>query len=418
MNPELSAVPNPVAAAARVKVFGVGSAGVALLRALDFAGADQVAVDTDAASLATFSGAEKILLETKVLRGLGTGGDPERGRELAEAHYAQLKSACAGAEVIFVFAGLGGGAGTGIAPVLARAANDAGALALAFVTLPFECEGSRRQAQARAGLELLKAAADGVIALPCQKVAPLIDANTSLLDTFKATTQILLEGARGVWRLLTQRGLIPLHFADLNALLRDRHAECWFAAVQASGPARASDVVTQLCAHPMMDGGEVIAQAESAVVSLVGGPDLSLADVNGITEQLQQRNPRLHLMLGAVVEEQFRERLSLTLIATRSVTNATAEEENELLRQATTRKPAARTPAPVATPMAESSPPASARPTSVKSTRNRKNVDRMRQGQLPLDIVNKSRFDKTEATILNGEDLDVPTYIRRGVALN
>ncbi len=137
-----------------MKIFGVGSAGVTMLDTLngkDFAGAGFVAVNTDAASLAASSAAVKIQLETKLLRGLGTGGDPERGRALAEEQFATLKSACEGADVVFILAGLGGGAGTGISPVLARAAKETGALVLAFVTLPFACEGNRRQRLAQQG---------------------------------------------------------------------------------------------------------------------------------------------------------------------------------------------------------------------------------------------------------------------------
>jgi len=136
------------ATAPAVKIFGVGSAGVAMLDTLngrDFAGAGFVAVNTDASSLASSSAAVKIQLETKLLRGLGTGGDPERGRAIAEEQFATLKTACEGADVVFVIAGLGGGAGSGISAVLARAAKEAGALVLAFVTLPFVCEGNRRQ---------------------------------------------------------------------------------------------------------------------------------------------------------------------------------------------------------------------------------------------------------------------------------
>jgi cell division protein FtsZ len=246
-------------------------------------------------------------------------------------------------------------------------------------------------------------------------VAALIDPNLSLLDTFKTTTQILLDGARGVWRLLTHRGLIPLHFADLCAVLRERHAESWFAAVEAAGPERANAVVEKLFAHPVMDGGAVLAQSEAALVSLMGGPDLSLADMNRVMEQIKQRNPRAQLMLGAVVDEQFRDRLALTVIATRGAAQ-TAAAEAELPRPAATRKPASRNSSSTPALIPDSADPA--RPASAKNPRSRKAADRLRQTQLPLDIVNKSRFDKTEATILNGEDLDVPTFIRRGVALN
>ena len=151
------------ATARAIKIFGVGGGGVILNDALnheEFSGAAFAAIDTDAASLAASSAAMKIHLESKLLRGLGTGGDPERGRALAEEQFSTLKSACEGAKVVLIIAGLGGGAGSGISPVLARAAKETGALVLAFVTLPFVCEGNRRQQQAQQGLEQLKSAAD------------------------------------------------------------------------------------------------------------------------------------------------------------------------------------------------------------------------------------------------------------------
>ena len=177
-----------------VKIFGVGSAGVSLLDTLDggeFAGAGFAAVNTDASSLAASSAPVKIHLETKLMRGLGTGGDPERGRAIAEEQFATLKAACEGVDVILIVAGLGGGAGSGISPVLARAAKETGALVLAFVTLPFLCEGNRRQQQAQQSLEQLKSVADGVICLPNQKAFKLIDENTSVLDTFRITGGLL-----------------------------------------------------------------------------------------------------------------------------------------------------------------------------------------------------------------------------------
>ena len=423
--------------AVRVKIFGIGTAGVAMLEPMsrgDFAGAGFVAVNADATSLAASSAPEKIHLETKVLRGLGTGGDPDRGRELAEAHVAQFKTSCAGLDAVFIVAGLGGGAGTGIAPVLARVAKEAGALVLAFVTLPFDCEGNRRQTQALAGLEELKAAADGVICLPCQKIIKLLDENTSLLDTFTTTTQLLLEGARGVWRLLTFKGLIPLHFADLCTLLRYRHAESCFAAVEAAGTTRSRDAVEKLFAHPMLEAGAALAGAEAALVSIVGGPDLTLADVNRVMEQIKEQCPRAQVMMGAVVDEKFRDHLALTVIATRNMAQGenksptirlkapvgndeSPEFETELLRHSGTKKSSSRHMAPPPNLSADQREALLARQIG-RGGRLRKSASRTRQMPLPLEIVSKSRFDKTEATIHNGEDLDVPTYLRRGVALN
>jgi cell division protein FtsZ len=419
-----------------VKVFGVGTAGVAMLEMghADFAGAQFAVVNADSSSLGASCAPEKIHLETKMLRGLGTGGDPERGRELAEAHFAQLKSACAGMDVVFIVAGLGGGAGTGIAPVLARAAKEAGALSLAFVTLPFDCEGNRRQAQAADGLAHLKAAADGVISLPCQTVLKLIDENTSVVDTFKTTAQLLLDGARGVWRLITHKGMIQIHFTDLCAMLRDRHAESCFAAVEAAGQTRSRDAVEKLFAHPMLNGNAALAETDTVLVSILGGPDLTMAEVNRVMEQIKAQCPRAQVMMGAVVDEKFREHLAVTLIASRKPAAEKSEDrmtrtdpaltdedspgfETELLKSPVPKKSGARFTPPPPSLSAEQRQEILTKQ-SGKGGRGRKAAERMRQQQLALEIVSKSRFDKTEATIHNGEDLDIPTYIRRGVALN
>ena len=419
-----------------VKIFGVGTAGVSMLESMshgDFTGASFAVVNADASSLAASAAPEKIHLETKMLRGLGTGGDPERGRELAEAHLAQLKSSCMGVDAVFIVAGLGGGAGTGIAPVLARAAKEAGALVLAFVTLPFDCEGNRRQALAGEGLAHLKAAADGVICLPCQKVLKLIDENMSVVDTFKTTTQLLLEGARGVWRLLAHRGLIQIHFTDLCAMLRDRHAESCFAAVEAAGTTRSRDVVEKLFAHPMLDGGAALADAEAALVSIIGGPDLTMSEIHRVMEQVKEQCPRAQVIMGAAVDEKFRDHLALTVIATRRAVipaknlpantspTAVATESPEFDTESLPPTPRKRSSAHLTPPLPELSVEQREQilaGSGGRSRRGRKAGSRLHQPQLQLEIVSKSRFDKTEATIHNGQDLDVPTYIRRGVALN
>ena len=409
-----------------IRVFGVGSAGVALLETLnrdEFAGAGFVAVNTDATSLAGSTVALKIHLETKLLRGLGTGGDPERGRAIAEEQFATLKTACEGADVVLIVAGLGGGAGSGITPVVARAAKETGALVLAFVTLPFVCEGNRRQQQAQLGLGQLKTVADGVICLPCQKTFKLIDENTSVLDTFRITGRLLVEGVRGVWQLLTRPGLIQIHFDDLCALVRNRHSESAFASVEASGPARSREVVEKLINHPLLDEGRVLAESDAVLVSMMGGKDLTMAEVGRVMEQINRHCERAQIIMGAAVDEAMKTRLSVTIIAAKQTgtaptveTPAVADPDSEEPAGVRT---AGRTPlrCPPATPSltAEQREQALARH---GSGRGRKAASRMRQAQLPLAIISKGRFDKSEPTIHKGEDLDIPTYIRRGVALN
>lgn len=425
-----------------IKVFGVGGAGINLVEQMLKTGMGDVrfaVLNTDDRSLAKSTAPEKISLENRLLRGLGTGGDPDLGRVAVEEQAAVLKKLCTGLDVVFIVTGLGGGTGTGGSPLLAQVAREAGALVLAFVTLPFDCEGARRQAQARLGLEQLKAAADGVICLPNQKVFKLIDANTSVIETFNITNELLADGVRGIWRLLTRTGLIDIHFADLCAVVRGRHAESCFATAEATGTNRAREVVEKLLAHPMLEDGHTLGEAGAILVSVTGGHDLTMAEVNRVMEQIAQQCEHAEVTLGAAIDEAFAGRLAVTLVATNrheleAAENrlaATQAEEQDNARDAATA-------AGLETPFLDSSrtsrppsrliaPPPSPTPEAVDqllkrkgagSSRQRRTAAKMRQCQLPLEIVSKGRFDKSEPTIHNGEDLDIPTYIRRGMALN
>ena len=413
-----------------VKVVGVGGGGITVMELMRKSGLPEVsfaAVETDAQSLAASTATEKVHLETQLLRGLGTGGDPDRGRALAEEQLPKLKAVCEGADVVFILAGLGGGAGTGISPVLARAAKEAGALALGFVTTPFECECGHRRRVAQHGLMELKSSADGVICLPNQKVFKMIDENTSVLETFKITNDYLADGVRGVWRLLMHKGLLEIHFADLAALLRDRHAESSFAVAEAMGPTRSREVMDKLLAHPMLDGGQMLGESDAVLVSLIGGRDLTMAEINRVMEQLNRQCEHAQVIMGAAIDEAFSERLAVTLIATRknpehasegTGARASAEElDQQLLSQTATARPGSRFVPPPPTLPSDQVQELFARQ-GRGGSRQRKHPSRLRQTQLPLEIISKGRFDKSEPTIHKGEDLDVPTYLRRNVALN
>ena len=431
MNTELQ--PQPAVAASRqtlrVRLIGIGNAGINVMEQLatESPGLALAAVNTDPSSVNGSSAADKLHLETRPLRGLGTGGDPERGRALAEENLPRLKALCEGMDVVFILAGLGGGAGTGISPVVARAAKECGALALGFVTTPFECEGNRRQRLALQGLEELKEAADGVICLPNEKVCKLIDENTSVLDTFKLSNRLLAEGARGVWHLLTHPGLIEIHFEELSALIREQHSESCFGVADAMGATRSREVLDQLLAHPLLEGGAALAESETVLVSLMGGPDLTMAEVNRVMEQLRQKCGRAQLLMGAAIDEGFRERLAVTIIAARTRPEPEAQVsraadrseglENQLLKDAPGHRSNSRfvAPPPALTPERFER---IRKEQGVGASRGRKSSSKLRQSQLPLEIISKGRFDKSEPTIHKGEDLDVPTYIRRGMSLN
>ncbi|HYG21602.1 MAG TPA: cell division protein FtsZ [Verrucomicrobiae bacterium] len=418
----------------RIKVFGVGNAGLNILEHVMKSCATRAefaSVNTDNVSLLGSSAPEKISLESRLMRGLGTGGDPERGRAAAEQNVAVLKAACTGVDVVFIVTGLGGGAGSGISPVLARTAREAGALVLAFATLPFDCEGNRRHQQARASLHELKSAADGVLCLPNQKLFKLIDENATVLETFRLSNELVSEGACGMARLVLSKGLIEIHFADLCDFLRERQGESCYATAEGAGATRSREVVDKLLVHPMLDSGKALAEASAVLVSVVAGTDLTMAEINRVMEHINGKCTHAEVIMGAAVDPGFADRMSVTLVAVRRAAPAELRPQAEAEAPATAR--ATEMPfdtqlhrASTARPQSRFVPPPPAmspeRMEQLASTqagsRGRKSAPRLRQTQLPLEIVSKGRFDKSEPTIHKGEDLDVPTYIRRGIALN
>lgn len=422
----------------RIRVIGVGGAGCSIaermMRDEEFAGASFAVINTEKVELAKSFAKDKLHLECKMLRGLGTGGDPALGRVAAQEKLEEIQAYCADFDVVFVVAGLGGGAATGAAPIIAKAAKDAGALVVGFAMLPFELEGGRRVKQGRYGLEMLKAAADGVICLPNQKIFKLIDENTSIVETFKRTNGLLIDGIRSLWRLMTRTGLIDIHFSDLCAVVRGRHAESHFASAEAEGANRARKAIDKLLAHPLLDGGRGLDEAGAVLVSLEGGSDMTMADVNAVMKEINRRCEHANVVFGAAVDEQFAERLRITLVVTRR--DARDEEEadethgaavggsgvqsemmdTEFINNKSTPRPKSRLVPP---------PPEMSEEKKQELMKKSKGMNgagpqlgKFRQATLPLEIVSKGRFDKTEPTIHNGEDLDVPTYIRRGVGLN
>ncbi len=427
-----------------LKVVGVGGAGLQAaahmagsgLSGLAFAG-----VHTDARMLAQSGLPQKLLLGAALTRGLGAGGDPDIGRAAAEAETERLAALCGDADLLIIVAGLGGGTGSGAAPILARAAREKGALVLALVALPFDFEGRRREQQARLALRQLKTAADAVICLPNQKVAGLIDEKTTLQDAFVITNEMLAGGVRGIWRLLTRQGLINVDFADLCRVVRGRHAESCFATAEAAGENRVREVADQLLASPLLESGRLLAEADAVLVSIAGGTDLTLKEVSQMMEQINRLCEVAQVIMGAVVDPAFNDRLAVTLVAAKRSEPETEPEAAAGLVRPEPEPPAAEFPVSPDPSGAETTPSAFGErhpsrfaapppeltreqavtllaPSGRGTSRQRKKAARMRQELLPLDVISKGRFEKSEPTIHRGEDLDTPTYIRRGVALN
>jgi cell division protein FtsZ len=363
-------------------------------------------------------------------------------RAAAEADTQALSELCAGADLIVVVAGLGGGTGSGAAPVLARVAREQGALVLGLVVLPFEFEGQRRQHQAQLALRQLKTAADAVICLPNQKVSNLIDEKTTLIETFRIANDLLGQGLAGLWRLITREGLINVDFADLCRVVRGRQAESCFATAEAMGEARSREVMDRLLSSPLLDQGRLLAEADAVLVSLVGGADLTLKEVNLVMEQLNRVCEHAQVIMGAAIDATLVDRIGLTVVATkrtapepeRGAGNApmtadpppptaefpTSDDDpsfGERRDGAANDRPAPRYVPPPLQLTPEQAEQILARQERPGGRRRRRSAG-MRQELLPLEVVSKGRFAKSEPTVYRGEDLDTPSYVRKGMALN
>jgi cell division protein FtsZ len=423
-----------------IKLIGLGGAGggaVARLLADGRTAIPTLVADTDERRLRGWQAPETLLLGARRWRGLGAGGDPECGCEAAEQEVERLRGFCTGADLVLITAGLGRGTGTGAAPVVARVARQTGALVLGIVTLPFDFEGARCQRQAQAGLRRLRAEADAVFCLPSQRLLQLSSAPVSAMDSFAALHGLLAEAVRSFHRLLTQPGLMRVSLAALCAVLRDRHAEGGFARIEAQGERRVHEVAEQITSHPWLEGGQVFARAGAVVVSIVAGPDLTLAEVETVMAPIHERCGEAPVLVGVAEDPTFQQRLAVTVIVSRSAAQPSQDLPQERTADAAASAPAPTAsetefdteffqPSPVPRPAPRLVPPPPELSDAQKQqllARQRRAASkgagpRMKQILLPLEITSKGRFAKSEPTIHRGEDLDVPTYIRRGVVLN
>jgi cell division protein FtsZ len=417
-----------------LKVIGVGGAGgaaVELMARSEMTGLQFAWVHTNGRVLQQRPVEQKLLLGFERTHGLGTGGDPEFARIIAQQETEQLKSLCLDADLVFIVAGMGGGTGTGVSPIIASAAKEAGALVLCLVTLPFEFEGPRRLRQAQLGLQQLRNASDAVICLPNSKVCKTIDENTTILDAFRLSDSLLAQAVRGIWQMITCSGLIKVDFAYLYSVIRGRHAESSFSNSEARGENRSREVVERLLSSPLLDQGKALSEADAVLVSLLGGPDMTISDVNKVMEQINRRIENGHVVMGAAIDENFTGRIALTVIASRhgkphstapqesvsetnriSKADPSAELDTSFFESAPQPRPASRfvPPPPASTPEKTQQ--------LLQSSGRRKTASKWKQELLALEIVSRGRFEKSQPTVHRGADLDVPTYIRRGIPLN
>ena len=326
---------------AKIKVVGVGGAGGnAVNRMVEsgFSGVDFVAVNTDAQALECSLAHRTVQIGTELTHGLGSGGNPEIGRRAVEENADAVAEAIAGADMVFVAAGMGGGTGTGASPVVAKMARKSGALVVAVATKPFQFEGQYRMRQAVEGLEALKAEVDTAIVIPNQRLLAVASKNTPIREAFRIADDVLLRATKGVSDLITVPGLVNLDFADVRSVMTGM-GDAVMGTGLSNGKNRSVEAAQQAISSPLLEDAS-IAGAQGVLVNVTGGPDLTLHEINEAALVINEAiGAETNMIFGAVIDDALKDQVMITVIATgiHGPKKAAAEEKPSRKQEASTR---------------------------------------------------------------------------------
>jgi cell division protein FtsZ len=308
----------PPMTGARIKVIGVGGGGGnAVNRMIEagIEGIDFLVANTDLQALKRSRAPIKIQLGGKLTKGLGAGANPEVGRNAALEDTEKIIEALEGADMVFVTTGLGGGTGTGAAPIIASLATELNALTVAVVTKPFHFEGKRRMEQSEQGLRELRECVDTVITIPNERLLGTVDRTVSLQDSFKLADDVLRQAVQGISDLITVPGLINLDFADVKSIMQGM-GMALMGAGRASGEDRALKATQQAISSPLLEEA-TIEGAKGVLINITGGPDLTLYEVNEASSIIREAaDVNANIIFGAVIDESMRDEMKITVIAT------------------------------------------------------------------------------------------------------
>ena len=303
---------------ARIKVIGVGGGGgnaVNTMIAGKLTGVDFIVANTDAQAIEANRATVKIQLGEQVTKGLGAGANPDVGRRAAMEDEAKLREYLTGADMIFITAGMGGGTGTGGAPVIAKIAREVGALTVGVVTKPFVFEGKKRMRQADEGIMDLKANVDTLIVIPNQRLLSIAARTTTMLEAFHRADDILLQAVRGISDLIITPGLINLDFADVRTVMAEMGLALMGAAT-AQGENRAVEAAQKAISSPLLEDISIHG-ARGLLINITGGPDLGLHEVNEAATMIQEEaHDDANIIFGAVIDERMKDEIRVTVIAT------------------------------------------------------------------------------------------------------
>lgn len=365
---------------ARIKVIGCGGGGsnaVNRMIAGGVKGVEFITLNTDAQALQLSSADIKLQIGEKLTRGLGAGANPEIGKKAAEESRDLIENALRGADMVFVTAGMGGGTGTGAAPVVAEIAKEMGALTVGVVTRPFSFEGRKRSTQGELGISALKEKVDTLIVIPNDRLLEIVDKNTPMLEAFREADNILRQGVQGISDLIAVPGLINLDFADVKTIMTERGSALMGIGV-GSGENRAAEAARRAISSPLLETS--IDGARGVLMNITGGTNLSLYEVNEAADIVSSAaDPDVNMIFGAVINEDLKNELVVTVIATgfeHSQANSVARRPQQ--QTVTTNN----------------------RPTPISNTNN--NASRAKEEE----------DDKSFFSMSNLDNLDIPAFLR------
>ena len=302
---------------ATIKVIGVGGAGNNAVDRMIEAGirnVDFISVNTDKQALDRSKANSKIQIGEKLTRGLGAGANPDIGSQAAEESKAEIAEVLKGADMVFITAGMGGGTGTGAAPIVASTARQLGILTIVVVTKPFTFEGKKRLAQAEKGVNSLKGEVDSLVVIPNDKLLQVIDRKTSMVEAFRMADDVLRQGVQGISDLISVSGLINLDFADVKKIMIDQGMAHMGIGV-ASGENRAEDAAKQAIQSPLLE--TTIEGARGIIISITGGSDMGLQEANTAAELIERSvDPEAEIIFGANIDDSMGDEIQITVIAT------------------------------------------------------------------------------------------------------
>jgi cell division protein FtsZ len=408
-----------------IKLVGVGGAGSNAVDRLKMENLERLqlaVINTDYQALASSPVQDKVLIGMGVTRGLGAGGDPERGREAAEIDREKIAAVVKDCDLVFLVTGMGGGTGSGASPVVAEIAAETGALVIAFVTMPFSFEGGRRLKQAEEGLRALRGVCDAVIPLPNDVLLQEAADNETVLDSFARADEWIGRGVKSLWSMLFKTGLINLDFATLRQAFQQRGGKTLFGLGEGIGENAVADAVASLKLCPLLHTPEFSRKADRLLVNILGGADLTLPKVNelmtAITEQFGRDS---HIIMGAVIDEDMAARVEVCVIGTSDMGGRGLPARRPVSAGTRAKSPAGALPARDEGSVATTAKAAADAATARENGGESKSVHQPKPAQEEFgfgEVESRGHFEKTDRNLFDGQDLDVPTYLRRGIKIS